>query len=128
MLKKYRQNHPEVNRKVVKNYVNENACVRLAATVKYEKKSHIRLMPSTTKYFSGFKHDPQIDYSRDKGTDLRNWLPYTSYRILKCQGETPDMYFSGGKVQFPALETYPELLHSLLAHHHPKAEQFLYAA
>ena len=38
------------------------------------------------------------------------------------------MCCSGGKFQLPALEPYPEPLHSLLTHQHPMAEHFLSAA
>lgn len=127
--KKYTQSHPEVNREAVKRYSSNNPRVNQTATAKYnEKRSQIKLLTWTNKNLSGFKYEPNIDYSKDKVANLGSRFPCAWCRALKWHDETPGMCCSGGKVQLPALDAYPEPLHSLLTHQHPKAEHFLSAA
>ncbi|GFQ99776.1 ATP-dependent DNA helicase [Trichonephila clavata] len=52
-------------------------------------------------------------------------LPCSWCRALKWKDETQGMCCSGGKVQLPNLEPYPEPLHSLLTHQDPLSEHFL---
>ncbi|XP_058016205.1 histone-lysine N-methyltransferase SETDB1 isoform X5 [Ahaetulla prasina] len=108
--KKYRQSHPKVNRKAVRKYASKNPYVNRAATAKYKEKiSRIRSIPWTDKYLSGFKFEPQIDYSREKVVNLGPRLSCACCRALKGQDETPGMCCSGGSAAMAESEDILEL-------------------
>ncbi|GFV78840.1 uncharacterized protein TNCV_4079401 [Trichonephila clavipes] len=125
-VRKYTQKHPDVNRKAVKNYVSKNSHVARTKNNKYKEKiSEIRLLPWTSKHLSAFKYKPNIVYSMDEIVNLGPRLPCSWCHALKWKDETQGMCCSGGKVQLPTLEPYPEPLHSLLTHQDPLSEHFL---
>ncbi|GFU67565.1 ATP-dependent DNA helicase [Trichonephila clavipes] len=62
----------------------------------------------------------------DEIVNLGHRLPCSWCRALKWKDETQGMCCSGGKVQLPTLEPYPEPLHSLLTHQNPLSEHFLF--
>ncbi|GFT58060.1 uncharacterized protein TNCV_722451 [Trichonephila clavipes] len=61
----------------------------------------------------------------DEFVNLGPRLPCSWCHALKWKDETQGMCCSGGKVQLPTLEPYPEPLHSLLTHQDPLSEHFL---
>ncbi|GFR22420.1 ATP-dependent DNA helicase [Trichonephila clavata] len=61
----------------------------------------------------------------DEIVNLGPRLPCSWCRALKWKDETQGMCCSGGKVQLPNLEPYPEPSHSLLTHQDPLSEHFL---
>ncbi|GFU04953.1 uncharacterized protein TNCV_1290571 [Trichonephila clavipes] len=125
-VRKYTQKHPEVNRKAVKNYVSKNSHVAGTKNNKYKEKiSEIRLLPWTSKHLSAFKYKPNIAYSMDEIVNPGPRLPCSWCHALNWKDETQGMCCSGGKVQLPTLEPYPEPLHSLLTHQDPLSEHFL---
>ncbi|GFQ71966.1 hypothetical protein TNCT_498891 [Trichonephila clavata] len=125
-VRKYTQRHPEVNRKTVKKYVSKNPHVARTKSNKCKEKiSEIRLLPWTSKHLSAFKYKANVDYSMDEIVNLGPRLPCSWCRALKWKIETQGMCCSGGKVQLPNLEPYPEPLHSLLTHQDPLSEHFL---
>ncbi|GFQ65993.1 uncharacterized protein TNCT_108461 [Trichonephila clavata] len=90
-----------------------------------KKISEIRLLPWTSERLSAFKYKPNVDYSMDEIVNLGPRLPCSWCRALKWKIETQCMCCSGGKVQLPNLEPYPEHLYSLLTHQDPLSEHFL---
>ncbi|GFW91287.1 ATP-dependent DNA helicase [Trichonephila clavipes] len=125
-VRKYTQKDPEVNGKAVKNYVSKNSHVARTKNNKYKEKIYeIRLLPWTFKHLSAFQYKPNIAYSMDEIVNLGPRLPCSWCHALKWKDETQGMCCSGGKVQLPALEPYPEPLHSLLTHQDPLSEHFL---
>ncbi|XP_074108441.1 uncharacterized protein LOC141533449 [Cotesia typhae] len=124
---KYTKSHPEVNREAVKRYVSQNQHVNQAAVVKYnQKRLQIKLAPWQSKTLSGFHYKTNIDYGNDKIVNIGKRLPCIYCRALKWMDEPPEMCCSGGQVQLPTIEPYPEPLNSLLIHQDPLSEHFLF--
>ncbi|GFQ85636.1 ATP-dependent DNA helicase [Trichonephila clavata] len=123
-VQKYTQSHPEIHRDADQKYTQSHLEVNREAVRKYTQR-HPKLLPWTSKHLSAFKYKPNVDYSMDEIVNLGPRLPCSWCHALKWKDETQGMCCSGGKVQLPNLEPYPEPLHSLLTHHDPLSEHFL---
>lgn len=74
---------------------------------------------------SGCNYDHNINYYNDKSVNLEPRIPCSWCQSYKWHEEPNGMCCSGGKVQIPIIDLYPEPLHSLLTQQHTMSEHFL---
>lgn len=121
--KKYAHDHPEVNREAVKKYAHNHPEINRKAVINYKKNQQTTVWKN--KFMSGCNYDHKLDYCHDKMVNLGPRTPCTWCQAYKWQEEPNGMCCSGGKVQLPAIERYPEPLHSLLTRQHLMSDHFL---